>query len=64
MLVTDGGQLLRTGVDKISIVSRSSKGVWIIRTRDDEHVVSVGRIAETEEDDEEGGSDEETTSEE
>lgn len=49
MLVTDGGQLLRTSVDKISIVSRSSKGVWVIRTREDEHVVSVERIAETEE---------------
>ncbi|GLQ23128.1 DNA gyrase subunit A [Algimonas ampicilliniresistens] len=48
MLVTDGGQLLRTGVDNISIVSRSSKGVWVIRTREDEHVVSVERIAETE----------------
>ena len=55
MLVTDGGQLLRTGVDNISIVSRSSKGVWVIRTREDEHVVSVERIAETE--DEEGVSD-------
>ncbi|MGB3455720.1 MAG: DNA gyrase subunit A [Litorimonas sp.] len=51
MLVTDGGQLLRTGVDNISIVSRSSKGVWVIRTRDGEHVVSVGRIAETEDED-------------
>ncbi|MEL6686936.1 MAG: DNA gyrase subunit A [Pseudomonadota bacterium] len=49
MLVTNGGQLLRTGVDKVSIVSRSSKGVWIIRTREDEQVVSVGRIAETDE---------------
>ncbi|MEM7730773.1 MAG: DNA gyrase C-terminal beta-propeller domain-containing protein, partial [Pseudomonadota bacterium] len=51
MLVTNGGQLLRTGVDKISIVSRSSKGVWVIRTRDDERVVSVGRIADTEDED-------------
>jgi len=54
MLVTDGGQLLRTSVDKISIVSRSSKGVWVIRTREDEHVVSVERIEETEEDQAEG----------
>lgn len=50
MLVTDGGQLLRTGVDNISIVSRSSKGVWVIRTREDEHVVGVERIADTDED--------------
>ena len=65
MLVTDGGQLLRTGVDNISIVSRSSKGVWVIRTREDEHVVSVERIAETEEEDDDafGGSDENAASE-
>lgn len=54
MLVTDGGQLLRTGVDTISIVSRSSKGVWVIRTREGEQVVSVGRIAETEDEDDAG----------
>lgn len=59
MLVTNGGQLLRTGVDKVSIVSRSSKGVWIIRTRDDEQVVSVGRIAETDEEEESGSDAEE-----
>jgi len=58
MLVTDGGQLLRTGVNKISIVSRSSKGVWVIRTREDEHVVSVERIAETEDDEVSDGTDE------
>ncbi|GLQ19291.1 DNA gyrase subunit A [Algimonas porphyrae] len=51
MLVTDGGQLLRTGVSNISIVSRSSKGVWVIRTREDEHVVSVERIADTDDED-------------
>lgn len=49
MLMTDGGQVLRTGVNAISIVSRSSKGVWVIRTRDDEHVVGIERIEETEE---------------
>ncbi|MEM9600369.1 MAG: DNA gyrase C-terminal beta-propeller domain-containing protein, partial [Pseudomonadota bacterium] len=62
MLVTDGGQLLRTGVANISIVSRSSKGVWVIRTRDDEHVVSVERIADTDDDsDETTGSDAESS---
>lgn len=59
MLVTDGGQLLRTGVDNISIVSRSSKGVWVIRTREDEHVVSVERIAETEDEEEVSGASDE-----
>ena len=54
MIVTDGGQLIRCPVRNISIVSRSARGVTVIRVKDDERVVSVGRIEETE-DDEEGG---------
>ena len=53
MLVTDGGQLIRTPVRNISISSRSAKGVWVIRTKEDEKVVSVGRIEEND-DGEEG----------
>ena len=48
MLATDGGKLIRTPVDSIGIVSRSSKGVRVIRTAEDETVVGVERIAETE----------------
>ncbi len=47
MLVTDGGQLIRTPVRNISISQRSAKGVWVLRTRESEKVVSVGRIEET-----------------
>jgi DNA gyrase subunit A len=54
MLVTDGGQLMRTPVRSISISSRSAKGVWVIRTREDERVVSVERIADTEDDESDG----------
>jgi len=52
MIVTDGGQLIRCPVKNISIISRSSKGVMVIRVKDGEHVVSVEKIEET--DDEEG----------
>ena len=52
MIVTDGGQLIRCPVRNISIVSRSARGVTVIRVKDTERVVSVGRIEETE--DEEG----------
>lgn len=44
MLVTDGGQLIRTPVNDIRIAGRATQGVTIFRTREDEKVVSVGRI--------------------
>ena len=52
MIVTDGGQLIRCPVRNISIVSRSARGVTVIRVKDSERVVSVGRIEETEDEDE------------
>ena len=55
MMVTDGGQLIRCPVRNISIVSRSARGVTVIRVKDDERVVSVERIAESEDDDETDG---------
>ena len=51
MLVTDGGQLIRTPVRNISISQRSAKGVWVLRTKDDEKVVSIGRIEDSEDED-------------
>jgi DNA gyrase subunit A len=46
MLVTDAGQLIRTPVDQIRIAGRSTGGVWVLRTSDDERVVSVARLVE------------------
>jgi DNA gyrase subunit A len=46
MLITDGGQSLRCGVDEIRIVGRASQGVTVLDTAEDEHVVSVERISE------------------
>jgi len=46
MLVTNGGQLIRTPVNDIRIAGRNTQGVTIFRTRDDEEVVSVERIEE------------------
>ena len=53
MLVTDGGQLIRTPVEQIRIAGRATGGVWVLRTNDQERVVSVARLVENEEDDEE-----------
>jgi DNA gyrase subunit A len=46
MLVTDGGQLIRTRVEGVRIVSRSSQGVIVFSTAEDERVVSVERLSE------------------
>jgi DNA gyrase subunit A len=44
MLVTDRGQLIRIPVDGISIVGRSTQGVIVFDTAEDERVVSVEHI--------------------
>ena len=54
MLVTDGGQLIRTPVDGIRIAGRNTQGVTIFKTRAGERVVSVGRVEDAEGDDHEG----------
>ena len=51
MIVTDGGQLIRCPVRNIRIVSRSSRGVTVIKTREGERVVSVERIEDSDDDD-------------
>jgi DNA gyrase subunit A len=46
MLVTDKGQLIRTSVEGIRIAGRSTQGVIVFDTADDERVVSVERLSE------------------
>ena len=48
MLVTDAGKLIRTTVAGIRIAGRSTQGVIVLNTADDEHVVSVERLSEDE----------------
>jgi DNA gyrase subunit A len=48
MLVTNAGQLIRTRVEGVRIVGRSSQGVIVFDTADDERVVSVERLSEEE----------------
>ena len=54
MMVTDGGQLIRTRVDQIRRAGRSTQGVMIIRVSEGERVVSVERLADMGSDDAEG----------
>jgi DNA gyrase subunit A len=46
MLVTDKGQLIRTQVNGIRLAGRSTQGVIVFDTADDERVVSVERLSE------------------
>ena len=46
MLVTDQGKLIRTPVSGIRIAGRSTQGVIVLNTAEDERVVSVERLSE------------------
>src|SRR5688572_29044945 len=46
MLVTDKGQLIRCPVEDIRIAGRSTQGVIVFDTAEDEHVVSVEHIGD------------------
>jgi DNA gyrase subunit A len=54
MLVTDKGQLIRCPVEDIRIAGRSTQGVIVFDTAEDEHVVSVEHIGEDQENGENG----------
>jgi len=50
MLVTDQGKMIRTTVGDIRVMGRNTQGVTIFRVADNEHVVSVAKIDESDED--------------
>ena len=52
MLITDAGTLVRTRVSEVSIVGRNTQGVRLIRTAEDEHVVSLERVCDVDDEDE------------
>jgi DNA gyrase subunit A len=47
LLVTSGGQLIRTNVQTVRIASRNTQGVTIFRTSEGQKVVSVERIMDS-----------------
>jgi DNA gyrase subunit A len=49
MIITDGGKLIRMPVDGIPTIGRNTQGVRLIRLEEQERVVAMERIAETEE---------------
>ncbi len=51
MLVTDGGQLIRTPVENVRTTGRSAQGVTIFKVGEGENVVSVAWLVQDEDDD-------------
>nr|CRH04883.1 DNA gyrase, subunit A, type II topoisomerase [Candidatus Magnetococcus massalia] len=49
MLITDQGTVLRTSVESIRLAGRSTQGVRVLNVAEDEQVVSVARLAESDE---------------
>ena len=47
MLLTDGGRLVRTGVDGISELGRNTQGVRLITLGDGEDLISLGLVADS-----------------
>ncbi len=54
MLITDGGVLIRTRSDEISIQGRNTQGVRVIALSKDERLVTVDRVDETQNEDLDG----------
>jgi len=46
MLISDQGTLVRTRADEVSLLSRNTQGVRLIKTREGEHIVGLERIEE------------------
>jgi DNA gyrase subunit A len=51
ILISDGGQIIRTRADQISVLSRNTQGVRLMRLAEDESVVGVARFSERDDED-------------
>ena len=60
VMMTDGGQLIRTGVDEVRIAGRSTRGVTLFRVGDEERVVTVTHLRDDDDDEAEDDSGEGT----
>ena len=49
MLITDGGTLVRTRVGEVSTMGRNTQGVTLIGVDEDESLISIEKVAESEE---------------
>jgi DNA gyrase subunit A len=57
MLITNGGTLVRTRVAEVSVIGRNTQGVKVIGVSEGEHLISVEKVAESDDDEQESESD-------
>ena len=55
MLISDQGTLVRTSVSEISVQGRNTQGVRLIAVRENERLVGLERVVETDDDSDNGG---------
>ena len=53
MLITNGGTLVRTRVAEVSVIGRNTQGVKVIGVSEGEQLISVEKVAETNDDENE-----------
>ena len=47
-MISSGGVLVRTRVSEVSVLARNTQGVTLIRLGDDERLVGIERVEESE----------------
>jgi len=52
MLITNGGTLVRTRVSEVSVIGRNTQGVKVIGVSEGEQLISIEKVAESDEEDE------------
>ncbi len=61
MLISNGGTLVRTRINEISVMGRNTQGVRLINLHGEEKLVGVERVAEVQDDDDDVAEDSENT---
>jgi DNA gyrase subunit A len=51
MLITNGGTLVRTKMNEISVIGRNTQGVRLINVSGEERLISVGKVVESSDED-------------
>ena len=54
VLITQGGKIIRSGVEGVSVIGRATQGVKLIDLAEDDRVVAVAKVVEREDEEDEG----------
>ena len=62
MLITNGGTLVRTRVSEVSVIGRNTQGVKVIGVSENEQLISIEKVAESDEDEDDADGSEDVPS--